>query len=145
MNGRNGVILMSDCLFCRIVDGELPAHTVYEDDHILAFLDINPVSKGHTLVIPKKHVARSDQLGPAETGELFATAGEIAKALVDAFAPDGYNLLQNNGAGAGQEVGHAHVHIIPRYEDDGVKFSFEHGELSEQEAETVVGEISDRL
>lgn len=106
-----------DCLFCRIVAGEIPCRKVYEDEFALAFLDINPWHTGHTLVIPKRHVA--DALDSPEAlseigGALHATAG----LLRDRLGADGMNLLSNAGAVAGQEVFHLHVHLIPRYADN---------------------------
>ncbi len=108
---------MSDCIFCKIVAGTIPSTTVYEDEHTLAFLDINPSALGHTLVIPKQHVenvfdAPADVLAP-----VYATAQKIARALQQTKVA-GVNLISNNGAVAGQIVFHAHIHIIPRATDD---------------------------
>ncbi|MED4269921.1 HIT family protein [Geobacillus stearothermophilus] len=112
---------MSDCIFCKIVNGELPAAKVYEDEHVLAFLDISQVTKGHTLVIPKVHTENVFTLTPEAAGRLFRAVPVIANALNKAFSPVGLNLLNNNGEQAGQTVFHYHLHLIPRYgKGDGV-------------------------
>ncbi|OKO89301.1 HIT family protein [Geobacillus proteiniphilus] len=106
---------MSNCIFCKIINGELPAAKVYEDDHVLAFLDISQVTKGHTLVIPKVHTENIFTLTPEAAGQLFRAVPTIANALKQAFSPVGLNLLNNNGEQAGQTVFHYHLHLIPRY------------------------------
>ncbi|WAA13015.1 HIT family protein [Fervidibacillus halotolerans] len=111
---------MSDCVFCKIVKGELPSAKVYEDEHVLAFLDISQVTKGHTLVIPKVHQPNLYELTPEAATHVFSAVPKIANAIKDAYNPIGLNLLNNNGEHAGQSVFHFHVHIIPRYgENDG--------------------------
>jgi histidine triad (HIT) family protein len=130
-----------DCLFCQIVDGDIPAHTVYEDEQTYAFLDINPVSTGHLLVIPKQHAEQITDLDTATTQALFATVRDVAGAVEDGLDPDGMNLLQNNGEAAGQAVDHVHVHIIPRYPDDGFAFTFDGGDLDDSAAEDVLDRI----
>lgn len=103
-----------DCLFCAIIAGEIPSRQVYSDDTAIAFLDINPWHRGHTLVIPRRHVA--DALAEPETLSLIAPAIQATgRLLVDKLGADGLNLLVNSGAVAGQEVFHLHVHLIPRY------------------------------
>jgi histidine triad (HIT) family protein len=111
---------MDGCVFCKVVAGEIPATKVYEDDAVLAFLDIGPISDGHTLVIPKKHCAKVHECDPKVLSALVARLGKIAKAVVEAMDADGYNVLANNGAAAGQVVEHLHFHIIPRKIGDGV-------------------------
>jgi len=109
-----------DCVFCKIIDGQLPCCEIYQDEHILAFLDIGPLSDGHTLIIPKKHVVRLEHCPPVIAAAMARQFGSIAKAvLVTVGAPD-YNLLSNNGTAAGQVVGHLHFHIIPRSPGDGL-------------------------
>jgi histidine triad (HIT) family protein len=112
---------MSDCVFCKIVAGEIPSIKVYEDKDVVAFLDIQPVSVGHTLIIPKEH---SDNLGEM-TDEgicpLFLAAQKVSKALKAALDIPAYNLVVNVGEGAGQIIHHTHVHVIPRYPDDGLE------------------------
>ncbi|OGG56685.1 hypothetical protein A3D71_03550 [Candidatus Kaiserbacteria bacterium RIFCSPHIGHO2_02_FULL_55_20] len=108
----------ADCLFCKIVVREIPAQIVYEDDNVLAFLDINPINPGHTLVIPKKHSKDIFEIDYAEWTAVMRAARVIAHALETALKTDGINLGMNNRAGAGQVVFHAHVHVIPRFEGD---------------------------
>jgi len=105
-----------DCIFCRIVNGEIPSAKVYEDEHVYAFLDISQVTKGHTLVIPKQH-ARNIYDTPSDiAGELFARVPKISNAIKTAFQPDGLNILVNNEAPADQSVFHLHIHLLPKYE-----------------------------
>jgi histidine triad (HIT) family protein len=113
---------MSDiCVFCRILAGELPATRLYEDEDVLAFLDIAPINKGHLLVIPKRHHRSLTELAPEQVGRLFAAAARLGRALVRAVQADGFNLLLSNGTVAGQVVPHVHVHLIPRFPDDGIR------------------------
>jgi histidine triad (HIT) family protein len=106
---------MSDCIFCKIIDGEIPAMKVYEDDHVLAFLDISQVTKGHTLLIPKVHKENVYELTPEVASHLFSVAPKIANSIKAEFNPVGMNLLSNAGEEAGQSVFHFHMHFIPRY------------------------------
>ncbi|MFC0475055.1 HIT family protein [Robertmurraya beringensis] len=111
---------MSDCIFCKIVNGDIPAAKVFENDHVVAFLDISQVTKGHTLIIPKVHKENLYELTPEISSELFKVAPKIANAIKDAYRPVGLNLVNNNGEKAGQSVFHFHMHLIPRYgEGDG--------------------------
>jgi len=109
-----------DCVFCKMVTGEVPVAKIYEDEIVLAFLDTGPVSDGHTLVIPKQHFERLHECPAEVLGWLCSRLGTIAGAVLSAMKCDGYNLLCNNGIAAGQLVGHLHFHIIPRNRDDGV-------------------------
>ncbi len=108
-----------ECIFCKIVRGEIKAFKVYEDDKVVAFLDINPCSKGHTLVIPKKHYDTLMDMSKEEVGYLFAIANEIGKRAIQVLGAKGYNLGINVGKAAGQEIMHVHAQCIPRYENDG--------------------------
>lgn len=110
---------MPDCLFCKIIAGQIPNSTVYEDENVLAFLDIFPCAKGHTVVVPKKHFA---DLSEMSVGDWQAVSGGLAGAFArikEVINPDGINLGINNGKAAGQAVGHAHWHLIPRWHGDG--------------------------
>ncbi|MBN2136968.1 MAG: HIT family protein [Sedimentisphaerales bacterium] len=109
-----------DCIFCKMAAGQVPVAKVYEDDTVLAFLDIGPISDGHTLVIPRQHFERIDDCPPKLLGEVASRLGKIAGAVVAAMKSDGYNVLCNNGQAAGQLVKHLHFHIIPRNAGDGV-------------------------
>ena len=110
---------MSDCIFCRIVEKEIPATIVYEDDEVLVFMDIGPIIKGHALVIPKKHYDPVTETPDDLLAKLHITAKRIADAQMNALGADGVNIMQNNGKASGQEVPHLHVHVIPRFEGDG--------------------------
>jgi len=113
------------CIFCAIVRGDAPARIVHEDERTLAFLDLFPLTLGHSLVIPKVH---SDNLLVADPEDVVAvarTAQTVARAAMDAFSPDGLNLLQTNGAAAMQTVFHLHVHVLPRYVGDSFKVAFD--------------------
>jgi histidine triad (HIT) family protein len=111
---------MDDCVFCAMVAGKIPVAKVYEDQAVLAFLDIGPLSDGHTLVIPKEHCARMHECKPELLGEVGSRLGRIAGAVAAAMKADGYNVLCNNGRAASQVVDHLHFHIIPRRAGDGV-------------------------
>lgn len=112
---------MSDCLFCKIGKGEIPALTVYEDDHVLAFLDIHPVAPGHTMVIPKVHAENMLDLPESEVEPLFLGVKKVTGMLKTALQPDAFTIGMNHGRMSGQMVDHLHVHILPRFRNDGGK------------------------
>lgn len=113
---------MSECIFCKIIDGSIPSAKIYEDEHVYAFMDIMPLTKGHTLIIPKNHKENVYDLSEEEASNLFKVVPKIASALKESFGPVGMNLLNNNGAPAGQSVFHFHLHFIPRYDQtDGFR------------------------
>ena len=117
--------MVSDCIFCKIVAGEIPASKVYEDDHFLAFLDISQVTPGHTLVIPKKHARNLLEMTPDKTADLFNVVSTVTKKVENATQPQGMNIISNMEEIAGQSVFHTHVHILPRYsQDDDLKIDF---------------------
>ena len=109
-----------DCIFCKIASGQIPAAIVYQDDMVVAFLDIGPVSDGHTLVVSKQHIDKFDECTPEFLGQICSRLGRIAGAIQKAVGSDGYNVLCNNGKAAGQVVSHLHFHIIPRKTADHV-------------------------
>ena len=109
-----------DCIFCKIIDGELPSYKVYEDKRIVAFLDINPINKGHLLVIPKEHHLNIADTPPDLLKELIGKVQKLSKALTEAVGVQGFNIALNNGKVAGQVVNHVHFHIIPRLENDNL-------------------------
>lgn len=123
---------MSDCVFCKIVQKQLPASFVYEDTFCLAFMDLHPISDGHVLVVPKQHCARFAQL-PAETaGHLLKIAQRILKAIEStAIRCEAANLFLSDGSAAGQDVMHSHLHIVPRFLGDGLKMGFSHTDPEE--------------
>ena len=111
---------MSDCIFCKIARHEVPARVIYEDDEFIAFLDQYPASRGHTLIIPKSHYQNIFEIPALTISGLYAKAKDISYALSQAMGTPNLNVLQNNGSLAGQTVFHYHVHLVPRYEADGV-------------------------
>ena len=113
-----------DCVFCKIRDGEIPSMRVYEDDRTLAFMDINPLNSGHCLIITKTHAPTLWESDPADLQAAIAAAQKVAVALNDAVKPDGINMLQANGAAAFQSVPHYHLHLIPRWNNDGKGFDW---------------------
>ncbi len=110
-----------DCIFCQIIAGKLPAKVVYEDDHTLAFLDINPLSRGHTLVVPKAHSTDIFDTEDATLGALAVSTKKVAAVVRQAMNAPAVNLLNANGSMAGQTVFHLHLHIVPRYQGDGLR------------------------
>lgn len=115
-----------NCVFCKILEGKLPASKVYEDDTVLAFMDLNPVNTGHMLVIPKKHAPYLEELDNETSGHMMKIAHKLNKALRSTDIPcEGVNLFLADGEAAMQEVFHSHLHIIPRYKGDG--FGLKHG------------------
>jgi histidine triad (HIT) family protein len=109
---------MENCIFCRILAGDIPSRIVYEDDAVVAFLDINPAAPGHTLVVPKEHFNTLLDVGVDTIGPVFSSVKTVAELVKTRLEADGFNLLVNQGRAAGQLIEHFHVHIIPRYEDD---------------------------
>ncbi len=127
-----------DCIFCKIARGEIPSATLYEDDSFRAILDLNPASKGHTLILPKIHAPNLFEL-PDETAEkALVVAKKIGARLQEGLHADGLNLVQNNGEAAGQTVNHFHIHLIPRYADDTVNVRWTPGELNEADKEEIL-------
>jgi len=116
----SGVNPEQDCIFCRIARYEAPAHIVYEDDLTIAFLDINPMSRGHTLIVPKRHYRDLLEVPAEELQAVMVTAQRVAKALLAGLDAAGVNLLHATGAAAGQSVFHFHLHLIPRYINDSL-------------------------
>ncbi|RNA68714.1 HIT family protein [Alteribacter keqinensis] len=139
---------VDDCIFCKIIRGEIPAAKVYEDENAVAFFDISQVTKGHTLVIPKNHVENIFEMEAETSSTLFATVPKIANALKAEFEPAGLNILNNNGKQAGQSVFHYHLHLIPRYgKGDGFGAVWkEHGsEYSQEKLADMAGKVKQRV
>lgn len=111
-----------NCIFCKIVAGAIPALRVYEDDSILAFLDVGPLAEGHLLIVPKTHAERLEEMEPEVLADLARQVPRLAQVVLRVTGAAGYNLLQNNGRVAGQEVPHVHFHIIPRAPGDGLGY-----------------------
>ena len=121
--------MKNDCLFCAIAAGEIPCFKVYEDDLALAYLDINPFAKGHTLVIPKRHAAGLLDADDATLAALAARVKKVAANVSSRLGCDGFHILQNNGAAAGQTVRHLHFHIVPRWNGDPLLFENTKGDM----------------
>ncbi|AKB75906.1 purine nucleoside phosphoramidase [Methanosarcina lacustris Z-7289] len=111
--------MTENCLFCKIISGEIPSYRIYEDDAVYAFLDIYPASEGHTLVAPKKHFSNFTDMNAEDVALLFEAARKVTAAVENAFSAEGSNIGINNGEVAGQDVPHVHVHVIPRRKGDG--------------------------
>lgn len=109
---------MDDCIFCKLANGVFPTNTVYEDEDFRVILDIEPATKGHALILPKKHYANIFELPEEYAGKVYKVAKNMAGKMQDALGFDGFNVLQNNGEAAGQTVFHFHMHLIPRYNND---------------------------
>jgi histidine triad (HIT) family protein len=112
---------MEDCIFCKIISKEIPSSVIYEDDEVISFLNLHPVSKGHSLVVPKQHSSDFLSTEPAVLAQSVQHVQKIAQAIIKATGAAGFNLTVNNGPAAGQEIFHLHFHIIPRYANDGLK------------------------
>lgn len=123
----------SECIFCKIANGEIPAKTVYEDEEFRVILDLGPAAKGHALVLPKEHYANLYELPEETAGKAMKLAKKMAARMKDRLKCDGLNLVQNNGETAGQTVMHFHLHVIPRYEDDAQKIGWIPGKPAEGE------------
>ena len=134
------------CIFCQIIKGELPATKVYEDDLVLAFLDIAPINKGHTLVIPKSHHNSVTTVSQEELGAMMTIGTKIGAALMRATDSDGFNLLLSNGTCAGQVVPHAHLHVVPRHAEDGISLPARSVPYdSDDEKAAIVADVQKRM
>lgn len=131
----------SDCIFCRIVAGQIPSCKVHEDDHSLAFMDIGPLAEGHVLLISKDHYETIDEMPAEAASRVLRNLPALVRAVRRATGCEGINVLQNNGRIAGQLVGHMHVHIIPRYAADEFHFNWPAGSYPEGRMEELAGEI----
>lgn len=120
-------------IFDRILDGEIPCHRVLETEHVLAFLDIGPLAKGHTLVIPKERRAHLHELSDEQAAALGRVLPRVARAVMEVTGAEAYNVLQNNGRAAHQEVMHVHFHVIPRHGEDGLGVGWRPGNLEDGE------------
>ncbi len=117
-----------DCIFCKIVRDEIPSSRILETDHAVAFLDINPVNKGHVLVVPRHHHADLTELSQSVAAHLGGLLPKLCRAIQAATGADGFNVIVNNGEAAGQTIGHGHWHIIPRFHQDPVNWPWPHSE-----------------
>lgn len=130
-----------NCIFCKIANGEIPTRTVYEDADFRAILDMGPATQGHTLILPKDHAANLYELPEEIAAKVLPTAQKVAKLLREKLGCDGMNLVQNNGEIAGQTVMHFHLHLIPRYENDGQKILWAPTQPSAEELDNILKKL----
>jgi len=130
-----------NCIFCQIVSGAIPSRRIYEDDQVLAFLDIRPVSAGHTLVIPKEHYRNLEEIDPASLARLIQAVQAVGRIIKDKLGVAGYNVTENNDPVAGQEVPHLHFHVIPRQPGDNLG-PWPHREYAPGEAEEILRKLT---
>ena len=126
---------MSNCIFCKIANGEIPSATLYEDEDFRVILDLGPASKGHALILPKAHAANIYEISDDMAAKAMILAKKMATKMTEALKCDGFNIVQNNGEPAGQTVFHFHMHLIPRYVNDGQKILWTPGESTPEELE----------
>lgn len=131
----------SNCIFCKIANGEIPSKTLYEDERFRVILDLGPASKGHALILPKDHYANLYELPDETAGDVMKLAKKMAAQMTERLGCEGFNLVQNNGELAGQTVFHFHMHLIPRYKEDGQKIGWKPQEISQEELEAVRDQI----
>ena len=136
---------MSDCIFCKIANGEIPSATLYEDDDFRVILDLGPATKGHALILPKAHYADLTEIPEELAGKATALAKKVVTAMMPALPCDGYNVVQNNGTAAGQTVFHYHVHLIPRYTGDHAGVAWKPGELTDDVRDDVLSKAQAAL
>jgi histidine triad (HIT) family protein len=132
---------MDDCIFCKIIKGEIPSYKVYEDEKTFAFLDINPINAGHTLVVPKNHASKITNAEEEDLIVLTKAVKKVIKGLEDGLGVDNLNVFVNQGEDAGQIIPHLHYHVTPRYKGDGVKFDVPQKKLGEDELKEVLEKI----
>ena len=132
-----------NCIFCKIANGEIPSATIYEDEDFRAILDLGPASKGHALLLPKEHYRDLFALPYETAAKVLPTAKKVVSRMKSVLGCDGYNLVQNNGTCAGQTVFHFHMHMIPRYEDDGVGIGWKMGELSDADRDEILAKLKE--
>ncbi|MBI4452227.1 HIT family protein [Candidatus Woesearchaeota archaeon] len=124
---------MDDCIFCKIVEGRIPAAKVYEDSYVISFLDIMPANKGHCLIVPKKHTQTLAEMDDKDLAATILAAKKVAKAMSLSFGNAGFNMVMNNGKEAGQIVNHSHIHLIPRFQKDRLRIKWSHLKYEDNE------------
>ena len=133
-----------ECIFCKIARKEIPAEVIYEDDNIMAFLDVSPVNRGHTLVIPKEHHTNILETPDDILSKLIIAIKKISKSVMKAMNADGFNIGINNFKAAGQIVMHTHIHVVPRFKDDGLKL-WPGKEYNQGEIKEIAGKIRNEI
>lgn len=129
------------CIFCKIANGEIPSKTIYEDDEFRAILDLGPATRGHALILPKDHYENLFALPEEKAGKVLILAKKLATKMSEKLHADGFNIVQNNGASAGQTVFHFHMHLIPRYENDGAHILWKPNEVTQEELQETLEQI----
>lgn len=135
------VMKKDDCIFCKIAAGEIPSKTIYEDDLFRVILDLGPATKGHALILPKDHADNLFELPDDTAGKVLVLAKKLATQMKEKLDCDGLNLVQNNGEEAGQTVKHFHMHMIPRYKNDGQRIGWKPGEPTQDELESIKNQM----
>ena len=130
-----------NCIFCKIANGEIPSKAIYEDNDFKVILDLGPATKGHALILPKEHAANLFELPDETASKVLVLAKKLGAQMKENLKADGMNLVQNNGEVAGQTVHHFHLHLIPRYENDGQKILWNPGEMTQDELEEIKNTI----
>lgn len=133
--------MQDSCIFCKIANGMIPSKTLYEDEDFRVILDLGPATKGHALILPKEHSANLYELPDETASKVMVLAKKMATKMTEKLSCDGFNIVQNNGEVAGQTVMHFHLHLIPRYQDDGQKILWKPTEVSQEELEQVKNSI----
>lgn len=132
-----------DCIFCKIAAGEIPSKTLYEDEDFRVILDLSPATKGHALILPKDHANNLYELPEETAAKVLVVAKKMATRMREKLGCDGLNLVQNNGEVAGQTVMHFHMHMIPRYKEDGQKINWAPGEVTQEVLENIRKQITE--
>jgi histidine triad (HIT) family protein len=140
-----GGVFMQNCIFCKIISGDIPSATIYEDQDFKVILDISPAAKGHAVILPKKHFANLYEMDAQTASKVLLVAQKVATVIKEEFGCEGLNVLQNNGEAAGQTVFHYHIHLIPRYQGDDVNMTWKQGRYGENEAAEIAAKLSKRI
>ena len=130
-----------NCIFCKIANGEIPSATLYEDEDFRVILDLGPATKGHALILPKEHYANLYEIDEEVAAKAFKLAKKMVTELTEVLGCDGYNVVQNNGAAAGQTVFPFHMHLIPRYKNDDAGFGWKTGKLTDADRDDILARL----
>ena len=136
---------MDSCIFCKIIKGDIPSSTIYEDENVKVILDIAPAAKGHAILLVKQHVANIFELEAGLAGKIFSVVPKVATAIKEELGCDGMNILQNNGEEAGQTVFHLHIHFIPRWKEDSVQIAWKKLSYGDGEAAALAEVLRGKL
>ena len=134
--------MKDDCIFCKLANGVFETNKIYEDDEFTVILDVAPATRGHALILPKEHYANIYEIDEEVAGRAFKLAKKLAKHMQGKLNCDGINIVQNNGEAAGQTVFHFHMHLIPRYKNDGQNLLWKPGKMSDEEAKEILDALT---